>query len=331
MKKFVLPVFISTILFTSSIPTSVFGDQNINTNISKNTNFNEDEIQKILEKNPNYFEDLEKQEEAKKGNISHYKKNNSEIDEIDIAYQKMMERENYIVDLVSKLSNQETNLTNWEYNHNYLSNNYDEIIKDKNVNIEFIDRYIEDYNNLLISKNMPDEKPISNNNKSSYSRINAVEYANRYYSNYNPSYPDWTPYGGDCANFVSQCLYAGGKSMSGSPGSSSAQDWGNWFSYGSDLNTSNVSSTWRGANAFKSYWQSNSVGYKKFDSFSPDAYNYGYKGDAISLLNHNGVAYHTMIVVGYYGIDLLCAQHTGDQNDRLLSTINSPFIIYRML
>lgn len=37
-----------------------------------------------------------------------------------------------------------------------------------------------------------------------------VAYAKKYWKDYNPSYPDW---GVDCANFVSQCLYAGEKKM----------------------------------------------------------------------------------------------------------------------
>ncbi|MBE6844065.1 MAG: hypothetical protein E7510_14810, partial [Ruminococcus sp.] len=38
----------------------------------------------------------------------------------------------------------------------------------------------------------------------------AVDYAKKYWNNYNPDYPNCNSIGGDCANFVSQCLYAGG-------------------------------------------------------------------------------------------------------------------------
>ncbi len=41
----------------------------------------------------------------------------------------------------------------------------------------------------------------------------AVVYANRYAENYNASYPTFD---GDCTNFVSQCVYAGGEAMVGS-------------------------------------------------------------------------------------------------------------------
>ena len=43
-----------------------------------------------------------------------------------------------------------------------------------------------------------------------YNVTEAVNYAKKYWSNYNPNYPNCNDIGGDCANFVSQCLYAGG-------------------------------------------------------------------------------------------------------------------------
>lgn len=43
-----------------------------------------------------------------------------------------------------------------------------------------------------------------------YDRDKACEYAKRYAYNYNPNYKNYNSVGGDCANFVSQCLIAGG-------------------------------------------------------------------------------------------------------------------------
>lgn len=42
-----------------------------------------------------------------------------------------------------------------------------------------------------------------------YNRQKAIEYAKRYAFNYNDNFYDFTHIGGDCTNFVSQCLYAG--------------------------------------------------------------------------------------------------------------------------
>ena len=43
-----------------------------------------------------------------------------------------------------------------------------------------------------------------------YNVANAIAYADKYCINYNSSYNSYKGRGGDCANFVSQCLYAGG-------------------------------------------------------------------------------------------------------------------------
>ena len=43
-----------------------------------------------------------------------------------------------------------------------------------------------------------------------YNATNAVNYAHTYWNNYNPNYKNYNSVGGDCCNFVSQCLLAGG-------------------------------------------------------------------------------------------------------------------------
>lgn len=43
-----------------------------------------------------------------------------------------------------------------------------------------------------------------------YARRDAVQYARRWALSRNRAYNDFTKGGGDCMNFVSQCLYAGG-------------------------------------------------------------------------------------------------------------------------
>ncbi len=47
-----------------------------------------------------------------------------------------------------------------------------------------------------------------------YNAGSAVSYARKYCRNYNPKYHNYASSGGDCANFVSQCLVAGGMSFS---------------------------------------------------------------------------------------------------------------------
>ena len=255
---------------------------------------------------------------------------------VDVAYQNMLERENYIVELVSEHSGLATSFDAWEYNLQYLIENYEEIIGLENVNKVNVDRYIEDYKAVQATRDMPVARVNEERMRtSSYSYMNAVVYAKRYYSSYNTAYPDWTEYGGDCANFISQCLYAGGKTMRGTPGTTSAaENWSNWFSTGTSCNTSNVSSTWRGANAFKGYWQSNASSYMTFSSICESSYDYGFMGDAVSLLNSNGSAYHTVMIIGYdeENYDFIVAAHTGNTMTKKLSEYNlaNGFIIYNM-
>ena len=51
-----------------------------------------------------------------------------------------------------------------------------------------------------------------------YSPSKAVAYAKKWAYGRNPNYKDYDPLGGDCANFVSQCIMAGGFSTSGCTG-----------------------------------------------------------------------------------------------------------------
>ncbi len=50
---------------------------------------------------------------------------------------------------------------------------------------------------------------------SGYNISAAIAYAHTYWQNYNPAYHNCNPDGGDCANFVSQCLAAGGLEENG--------------------------------------------------------------------------------------------------------------------
>lgn len=50
-----------------------------------------------------------------------------------------------------------------------------------------------------------------------YNRNAAVAYAKRWYNERNPEYYDFEQLGGDCTNFISQCLYAGAGEMNWTP------------------------------------------------------------------------------------------------------------------
>jgi len=54
-------------------------------------------------------------------------------------------------------------------------------------------------------------------NTTAYGRKEAVAYARKWAYSRNPAYYDFSELGGDCTNFASQCLYAGGKAMNYQP------------------------------------------------------------------------------------------------------------------
>ncbi len=93
-----------------------------------------------------------------------------------------------------------------------------------------------------------------------YNRRNAAAYAITYAESPNPAYENLVASGGDCTNFVSQCLYAGG--MSKIPNTvvwavTSRTDTENWFYLSGPLNDYKsdwVSHTFASASAFNLHW-----------------------------------------------------------------------------
>lgn len=339
------------VLSTLALPTTVFATDKTDNSILEGVtsyvnevyvNLNEEEKDILIDKLYNEKSDVLNDTYSNKKQLTEAK---ISMMVNDIA--RIDDEENYIVNLINS-QGKDTDLSNWEFNLEYLQNNYDSLKSVSGFNKNYVDSYIEAYTIVELTKDMPDEKvntittlkyttdaAISMRaSTANYSYSNALSYAEKYYKNYNKNYPDWSSSGGDCANFVSQCLYAGGKAMKGIPGnSSSAESFSNWFSSGTSQNTKNVSSTWRGADAFKWYWMDHSESYKKFTAVDSTSWNYGYTGDAISLLNSNGRAMHTMLITGYNNPDFILSAHTSSTNSASLkSKIKGydSFIIYNM-
>lgn len=60
---------------------------------------------------------------------------------------------------------------------------------------------------------------------SGYNGAAAAAYADTYWQNYNSAWPSFANSGGDCTNFVSQALYAGGLAMRSAPTYSGNAAW----------------------------------------------------------------------------------------------------------
>ena len=173
---------------------------------------------------------------------------------------------------------------------------------------------------------------------SSYNRTSALNYLNSYTITANPAYYDYTgPDGGDCTNFVSQMLRAGGMRMTAQTNSPTNADW---YYYGPNLPYR--TSSWTGAGFFRTYWGVvNGVGYKKANAMYKftnselkNNTNGAYTslvslcevGDVIQFVSASGSTYHSMGVQRVYyenGVrKVTISQHTSNNFFHLTDKIN---------
>ena len=118
-----------------------------------------------------------------------------------------------------------------------------------------------------------------------YDRKKALDYANRWALARNPEYYDFSKLGGDCTNFCSQVLYAGGCSMN--------YESGGW--YYRDGN--NKSPSWTGVNFLYEFLI-------RDKDFGPTALEVNVRdiksGDIIQLsFERENIFDHSLIVVNY--------------------------------
>ena len=137
-----------------------------------------------------------------------------------------------------------------------------------------------------------------------YDREAAVRYAERWALRRNPEYADFTYLGGDCTNFVSQCLFAGSRVMN------AAKDTGWYF-----RSMASRAPAWSGVRFLHRYLTRESgpgpIG-------EESALSALLPGDVIFLSDGERL-YHALFVVGA-GENPLVAAHTVDSWMRPLST-----------
>lgn len=148
-----------------------------------------------------------------------------------------------------------------------------------------------------------------------YMRERAVEYALRWALSRNPLFIDFTGQGGDCTNFVSQCILAGSCVMN------ETLDFG-WYYFSS----ANRAPAWSGVGYFYDFLTGAAAFARENGGTGP----YGVEiptqratvGDVIQLANAEGTYYHTLIITGFDGDDPLICAHSDDSRNRPLSTYN---------
>lgn len=137
-----------------------------------------------------------------------------------------------------------------------------------------------------------------------YDRQAAVDYAREWAFRRNPRYFDFTDYGGDCTNFVSQCLYAGCGVMNYTP------EYG-WYY----IDAGQRAPSWTGTSFLYNFLVNNA-------SVGPFGTPLGpfplaeqpaeiLPGDVVQLQNAAGEFYHSLLVVDTAG-GVAVASHSID-------------------
>jgi len=144
-----------------------------------------------------------------------------------------------------------------------------------------------------------------------YSRINAVKYARTYALFPNPNFKYFplinNDYSGDCANFISQCLLAGGAPML----YNASYPW--WYNKANTISTKDDtwSVSWSVANSLywllKNNYQSKSSGIKGVEV--PDI-SLLELGDLMFFEDNNGHIFHSAIITSFRYSQPLISHHS---------------------
>jgi len=149
-----------------------------------------------------------------------------------------------------------------------------------------------------------------------YDRRRAVEYARKWALSRNPLFVDFTGIGGNCTNFVSQCILAGAPIMNYTP------TFGWYYISGEDR-----APAWSGVDELYNFligapdFSSQNKGYGPFATDARDAQTVNI-GDVIQLSNEEGSFYHSLIISEFTENDILVCAQSNDALDRPLSTYN---------
>lgn len=137
-----------------------------------------------------------------------------------------------------------------------------------------------------------------------YNRQKAVEYANTWAYKRNPKYYNFDAIGGDCTNFVSQCIYAG----------SGVMNYKNTFGW--YYNSANDKSpSWTGVEfLYKFLINNKEIGPIGEISESLEI------GDIAQLSFDGGTFTHSLIIVGIENKKMFGASHTFDTYGRDISS-----------
>jgi hypothetical protein len=150
-----------------------------------------------------------------------------------------------------------------------------------------------------------------------YNRKNAVNYATRYALTPNPEYryfPLINDNSGDCSNFISQCLRAGGASMSHNP----KNPW--WYDNHGTFNKKDDtwSVSWAVANSLYWYLKINkNIHFGGPKGLEVNDLNELELGDVIFYEDYKNIIFHSAIITSFINVngivEPLISQHSDDR------------------
>ncbi len=139
-----------------------------------------------------------------------------------------------------------------------------------------------------------------------YNREQAIEYAQKWAYKRNPRYYNYDALGGDCTNFISQCIYAGSKVMNYN------KIYGWYYN-----NANDKSPSWTGVEFLYNFLISNTKKGPTAENTSKDKMEIG----DIVQLSFDGIKFaHTIIIVGIENDKIYGASHTFDSYYRNLDS-----------
>ena len=147
-----------------------------------------------------------------------------------------------------------------------------------------------------------------------YNRENAVAYARKYAFSQNSLFANFAGIGGNCTNFVSQSVYAGSCEMNYRP------TFGWYF-----ISLDDRSPSWTGVEYFYNFMTQNADVGPFGRAAESDELELG---DVIQLARNEEGYYHSLLVVGFDGEDILVAAQTDNAYARPLSSYDYDYARY---
>ena len=148
-----------------------------------------------------------------------------------------------------------------------------------------------------------------------YNRENAVAYARRWALSRNPLYPDYAGIGGDCTNFVSQCILAG------SCQENFTVDFG-WYY----ISQNERAPAWTSVEYLYDFLTGAPDFTAENGGIGPFGEEVGRRsvspGDVVQLADASGDFYHSLLISIVDDEEIYICAHSNDSLDRALSEYN---------